>query len=201
MRRDFIYLVKDLSVEGTEIDIPLETDWLRAMIDVPELSPIEGQKGRFWGRLSMTGKEVIVRGHVRAPLQMPCARCLGPASIQVNAELTLVLSPGPSLAQVAKLERLKAAEPESVKSSRGKKAKEANASSPAPKAKAKNGRENSKEGYVFSEGEAESDHYEGEEVALDRFVREAILLEIPIFPLCSEQCPGIGAIPEEPTNT
>jgi len=26
---------------------------------------------------------------------------------------------------------------------------------------------------------------------LDDFVREAILLEIPIFPLCSEDCPGI----------
>jgi uncharacterized protein len=35
------------------------------------------------------------------------------------------------------------------------------------------------------------DTYEGEEVVLDRFVREAILLESPIFPLCSEACEGI----------
>jgi uncharacterized protein len=28
-------------------------------------------------------------------------------------------------------------------------------------------------------------------VVLDRFVREAILLESPIFPLCSEACEGI----------
>ena len=33
--------------------------------------------------------------------------------------------------------------------------------------------------------------YDGETVVLDDFVREAILLEIPIFPLCSEDCPGI----------
>jgi uncharacterized protein len=41
--------------------------------------------------------------------------------------------------------------------------------------------------------EADHDTYEGDEVALDRFVREAILLESPIFPLCSEACEGIRA--------
>ena len=39
--------------------------------------------------------------------------------------------------------------------------------------------------------EADIDTYEGEEVVLDRFVREAILLESPTFPLCSEACEGI----------
>ncbi len=40
-------------------------------------------------------------------------------------------------------------------------------------------------------GEADIDTYEGDEVVLDRFVREAILLESPTFPLCSEACEGI----------
>jgi uncharacterized protein len=43
----------------------------------------------------------------------------------------------------------------------------------------------------FSAEDADVDTYEGEEVTLDRFVREAILLESPIFPLCSEACEGI----------
>jgi uncharacterized protein len=43
----------------------------------------------------------------------------------------------------------------------------------------------------FASEEADLDTYEGEEVVLDRFVREAILLESPIFPLCSEACEGI----------
>jgi uncharacterized protein len=43
----------------------------------------------------------------------------------------------------------------------------------------------------FDADEADVDTYEGEEVVLDRFVREAILLESPIFPLCSEACEGI----------
>jgi len=48
----------------------------------------------------------------------------------------------------------------------------------------------------FSGDEADTDTYEGEEVVLDRFVREAILLESPIFPLCSEACEGIRPAPE-----
>ena len=43
----------------------------------------------------------------------------------------------------------------------------------------------------FAPDEADTDTYEGDEVVLDRFVREAILLESPTFPLCSEACEGI----------
>jgi DUF177 domain-containing protein len=43
----------------------------------------------------------------------------------------------------------------------------------------------------FGDEDADTDTYEGDEVVLDRFVREAILLESPIFPLCSEACEGI----------
>lgn len=45
--------------------------------------------------------------------------------------------------------------------------------------------------YEFSADEADTDHYDGETVVLDPFVREALLLEAPSFPLCSEDCPGI----------
>src|SRR5262249_11349841 len=46
--------------------------------------------------------------------------------------------------------------------------------------------------YEFTAEEADLDTYDGETVVLDAFVREAILLEMPNFPLCSEACPGIG---------
>jgi uncharacterized protein len=45
----------------------------------------------------------------------------------------------------------------------------------------------------FEAEDADTDTYDGEEVVLDRYVREAILLESPIFPLCSEACEGIRA--------
>ena len=42
----------------------------------------------------------------------------------------------------------------------------------------------------------ELDTYEGEQVNLDPFIREAILLEVPPFPLCSEDCQGIRPPPD-----
>ena len=50
--------------------------------------------------------------------------------------------------------------------------------------------------YEFAPEEAEHDTYDGETVVLDDFIREALLLELPNFPLCSEACPGIR--PAEP---
>ena len=47
------------------------------------------------------------------------------------------------------------------------------------------------EGGAFC-SEADLDEYDGERVVLDPFIREAILLELPSFPLCSEACPGIA---------
>jgi uncharacterized protein len=35
-------------------------------------------------------------------------------------------------------------------------------------------------------------------VILDGFIREALLLELPNFPLCSETCPGIRPHPAAP---
>jgi uncharacterized protein len=63
---------------------------------------------------------------------------------------------------------------------------------PAPAAKgAKPKHHKPEEEYEFTSAEADVDTYDGETVVLDGFVREAILLEVPNFPLCSEACPGI----------
>lgn len=37
----------------------------------------------------------------------------------------------------------------------------------------------------------EREFYSGDQVVLDAFVRENLLLEVPIKPLCTEECPGI----------
>ena len=53
----------------------------------------------------------------------------------------------------------------------------------------------------FATEEADFDTYEGDEVVLDKFVREAILLESPTFPLCSEACEGIRPALESASPT
>jgi DUF177 domain-containing protein len=60
------------------------------------------------------------------------------------------------------------------------------------------GRGSGDEGYVFTAAEAQVDVYDGETVVLDGFVREAILLEVPNFPLCRDSCPGLQIAAAEP---
>ena len=49
--------------------------------------------------------------------------------------------------------------------------------------------------FEFDAGEADVETYDGETVVLDDLVREAILLELPISPLCSEDCASMGSDP------
>jgi uncharacterized protein len=45
--------------------------------------------------------------------------------------------------------------------------------------------------------EADTLSYDGETVVLDDLLRDELLLEIPMIPLCSEDCPGISPPPGE----
>lgn len=44
----------------------------------------------------------------------------------------------------------------------------------------------------LTDEEADTLPYEGETVALDDLVRDELVLEIPMIPLCSEACPGMS---------
>jgi len=48
-----------------------------------------------------------------------------------------------------------------------------------------------------SEEEADTLPYDGETVVLDELVRDELVLETPMIPLCSEDCPGITALPQD----
>ena len=51
------------------------------------------------------------------------------------------------------------------------------------------------EEYEFAPEEAETLTYEGETVVLDDMVRDELVLETPMIPLCREDCPGISPPP------
>ncbi len=48
--------------------------------------------------------------------------------------------------------------------------------------------------YEFGPEEADVLPYDGDTVVLDSLVRDELLLEIPMIPLCSEACPGISPV-------
>ena len=54
--------------------------------------------------------------------------------------------------------------------------------------------------YEFTSDEADTLPYDGDTVVLDDLVRDELLLEIPMIPLCSEDCPGIANPPQGPTD-
>jgi uncharacterized protein len=59
----------------------------------------------------------------------------------------------------------------------------------------------SKNDYEFSAEEADTLPYDGETVVLDDLVRDELLLEIPMIPLCSEGCPGMSGAPKTAEKT
>lgn len=160
----------DIAVSGVAIDAPLPVDWLNTELSDADVSVVA--PGHLGARLSRSGDEIVVRGRVRASITTPCARCLGPASVDVDAELSLLLRPAPKAEPPAPSHRRDHAAANNGGAKKGGKVKEPE--------------------YEFSAEEAELDTYDGETVVLDAFVREAILLELPNFPLCSEACPGIA---------
>jgi len=178
MAPEFVYPIKDLQNGLQEINAPLSTDWLRAVLSDTELEPAPQPAGEVQVRVSMSGKDVVVRGTVQATVIMECGRCLTRIPVLVQGELSLLLTPAKA-APVAE----------------GKASRAGQASKDRPKK-----RRGSDAELEFGADDADSDTYTGDEVVLDGFLREAILLELPIFPLCSEECPGIGAVPLQPAQ-
>jgi uncharacterized protein len=103
---------------------------------------------------------------------MPCARTLDPVDVDVDTELMLVLSPARSVNHVSQR-----------KASRKKTAASPREAAPkGPKAEVGHV---AKEREISAE-EAAEDVYSGTEIVLDAFVREHIILELPMVPLRSD---------------
>ncbi len=159
--------VHDLDAAGKTYASALEVDWVTRALDGCDVTATAA--GQVEVRFSKSGDDVVIRGRVRQPLTAPCARCLAPAPIDVDTELSLLLVPASS--QKASYARGKSGPPDDPR------------------------REET------NPGDSDLDVYDGDHVALDDFVREAILLEVPPFPLCAAACPGIGATPQAPVPT
>jgi uncharacterized protein len=157
--------VSEIGVDGAEIEVHLRTGWFEKHLADIEVrrSEADGATALVQASLSASGRDVVVRGEVVADLEVPCARCLEPARLSIRAELSLLLEP-------ASRSRLLRPASEAGSGSRGARAPE----------------------YEFSGSEADLDVFDADTVILDNFVREAILLEIPNFVLCSGSCPGIS---------
>lgn len=162
----------DIDTAGHSVDADLPTEWLDRELADAEVRA--AAPGHVAARLSRSGNDIVVRGRVKAELSAPCARCLEPVRTPIDTEISLLLQPAP------------AAKPAHGHATHG-----ARSAGGEGSAKGRGGGSAKEPEYEFSSDEAEIDTYDGETVVLDEFVREALLLELPNFPLCSEACAGI----------
>jgi uncharacterized protein len=143
---------------------PAWIDW--ALTDSEARS--DGTPGTLELYLKKTGREILVKGRARAAVTMPCARTLEPVAVPLDAEILLLLSPratAPAAARPGKRQR-------GARGEQGATQRDPDADDAASEA--------------LSAEEAARDEYSGETVQLDAFVREHLLLELPLFPVRSD---------------
>ena len=165
MTGTFVLELHDLDAAGKTLREPVPLAWLRGALEDTEVLA-HGEDGLVDVRFSKTGTDVVVRGTVKATLQTPCSRCLEPAVFEADGEISLLLVP------------------------------EASPRGPGAKGKAPpKPPRHAHDEVEITAADAELDTYSGEQVILDPFLREALLLEVPPFPLCKPDCQGIAPPP------
>ncbi len=165
----FVVRLADLERGAKEVTFTLSEAWLRHALRDAEATPLE--PGTATVELLKSGELVIVRGKAHVKLTVPCVVTLDPVPLELEPEIFLQL----------------AREPEPPGNKKGKASADAHEKK---RAAGKPGRERSKKrGHEEPELSAEEvayDTFRGEEIALDDFFREFILLEIPAYPRRSD---------------
>ena len=172
----------DLDYGERELDQEIPREWLAKALAGSEATPRE-KPGRLEVTVSKSGREVMVRGRARAYVTMPCARTLDPVDFDLTADIFLLLGPptaGP--ARPSPKATAAAKKPPSAPKTKGEK-------------KSGGDRRKREEDAALAEEEAARDTYEVDRVNLDPFIREFLLLELPMVPLRedlrSEETPAI----------
>jgi uncharacterized protein len=82
------YKIKDIGEGGIDLRVAVSEAWLTA--ECAEAALGLGKEGLFLeGRLEPAGAGYLLRGTLRGELLAPCARCLEPAPIAVEAPLAV----------------------------------------------------------------------------------------------------------------
>jgi len=150
---EFEIKVTELEAGGKDYSFPLRASWLAAELetlgDAAEGLAAPTTDGRVEVFAEKTGADVVVHGHVKGALLAECSRCLGPATIAIDAELSVLLTArGKGIRETADVDDL-------------------------------------------SPEEVDREFFSGDVIDLGSLVREHLLLEVPMQPLCREDCPGI----------
>ncbi|MEY4581140.1 MAG: hypothetical protein RL701_5843, partial [Pseudomonadota bacterium] len=129
--------------------------------------------GRVDVHVQLNGDEYLVTGRVRAHLLTECGRCLGDAHVPVDVQLAALFT-----------QQARASKP-------SKPGKEPKAAARKPH----RAPEIIEIDDSTEEDDLQHETFVGNDIVLDGLVREHLVLEVPMQPLCSEACEGI-AVPK-----
>jgi uncharacterized metal-binding protein YceD (DUF177 family) len=158
----------DLERGARELSVPIPEGWLRGALQHTDAVPLGD--GKLEVELTKNGDDVLVRGRARVTVSVPCVVTLEPLRFELEPEVFLLLKPAPE------------ASPRRRGPGSGKDPRPPDAPGEKPKQKRKRAREDPE----LSREEAAEDHYQGEDIVLDDFLREFIVLEIPPYPRRSD---------------
>lgn len=180
----FVVPAADLERGPRQISWVIPEAWLRGVFSESGATP--SGDGSLDVELSKNGAEVMVRGRLRAHVSMPCVVTLEPLPFDLNPEVFLLLAPDPAA------------------NKRGARGRAGRAEKPG-RGGGKTGPAGWSDDPELSPGDAAKDTYDGEKVVLDEFLREFLLLELPMYPrrsdLPSTESPAIAPpSPAEPAR-
>jgi uncharacterized metal-binding protein YceD (DUF177 family) len=163
----FVVKLADLERGAKELTAVIPEEWLKRALEATDAVP-QGP-GSLELELVKNGREVMVRGSATAKVTVPCVVTLEPLPFELAPEIFLLLRPAP----------------EKDTKRRAGAAKKEKPGAPATEQPKKKRRKDQEEPELSSE-EAAEDVYHGEEIVLDAFLREFIVLEIPPYPRRSD---------------
>jgi len=156
----FIVKLADLEQGPRSLTFVLSEVWLRSALE--SAGAVPRRDGSLAVRLEKYGPEVMVRGRARASVSVACVVTLDPVEVELEPEIFLLL----------------------------RKKAEAVGSRPAA-ADGRPGRRRRRtdprqEDPELGNQDAGRDTFQGDEIVLDDFVREFLLLEVPPYPRCPD---------------
>ena len=175
----FVVRLADLERAPLKTTFTLSEAWLARELE--EAQAVPRGPGTATVELMKTGGTVLVRGNLQVKITVPCVVTLDPLPFDLEAEIFLQLGREPETDERHKTAR-----------GPGKAGAEKAGAEPKVKSEAKAPavrrprQRRLKDDPELSEEEAATDTYKGEQIVLDGFFREFILLEVPPYPRRSD---------------
>lgn len=178
--------VADLEKGPKAVSWVLPQEWLSAALGDTDATPRASGSAEL--ELSLNGREVLVRGLVKVAVTMPCVATLEPVELDLTPEVFLLLQPAPTPIRAA--------------AGRRRGAERGQTGTPRRLQSAGNDTKGWSADPELAERDAATDTYDGERIVLDDFLREFIVLELPMSPRRSDLLSGPDAanppVPRDP---